>query len=176
MSEETLRYDIWVEEALRSVIHKTLSHIQHHGLPGDHHFYISFHTQDDGVAIPGRLRAQHPNEMTIVLQYQFEDLATDETGFSVTLSFSGKKERLTIPYASIISFADPSVNFALQLKMMPFDEDGDDEFEDGVDLSELDGADLEYFERATAKDNAVPGDDADQKTGEVITLDAFRKK
>lgn len=170
MTEQTLRYDIWVEEALRSVIKKTLTHVAAHGLPGDHHFYISFQTQDKGVQIPGRLRAQHPNDMTIVMQYQFDQLVADEDAFSVSLSFGGIKERLTIPYASVISFADPSVNFALQLKMLPL------EGEEGL----YDDAEpLNYFD-AVHRENGAPGDaDEDNdapKTGEVITLDAFRKK
>lgn len=181
MSDEHLRYDIWVEEALRSVIRKTLSHVAQNGLPGDHHFYISFLTQHDGVVIPGRLRAQHPNDMTIVLQYQFDNLSADEDAFSVTLSFGGKKENLVIPYASVISFADPSVNFALQLKMLPMDEADETDFE-GMEVEDYDSHQLEYFEesrnRTNQDDRSRTGTDEDDesKTGEVITLDAFRKK
>ncbi|MCW8916599.1 MAG: ClpXP protease specificity-enhancing factor SspB [Magnetovibrio sp.] len=184
MNEETLRYDIWVEEALRSVIKKTLAHVHEHGLPGDHHFYISFQTQDEGVSIPPRLRAQHPNDMTIVLQYQFENLKIDDDAFSVTLSFGGQKEDLVIPYESVISFADPSVNFALQLKMLPMDDDDEiDESEfDALGMSEedYDASHLEYFEetrrRTDQDDGQGSADDDDSKTGEVIALDAFRKK
>ena len=184
MTDDTLRYDIWVEEALRSVIRKTLSHVAENGLPGDHHFYISFQTQADGVDIPARLRAQHPNDMTIVLQYQFENLEARDDEFSVTLSFGGQKENLVVPYESVISFADPSVNFALQLKMLPLDEE--DELEDvdfdamGLDDDDYDARHLEYFEesrRRTRLDEVgADGDDAEPKTGEVIALDAFRKK
>lgn len=168
MTEETLRYDIWVEEALRGVIQRTLAHVARNGLPGDHHFYISFLTQDHGVILPGRLRAQHPHDMTIVLQYQFENLEAGENAFSVTLSFGGVKEHLVVPYASVISFADPSVNFALQLKMLPLDDEdgGEEEGEDGV----------EHFD-AARRDTAPRNEDDDEpKSGEVITLDAFRKK
>ena len=176
MSDDTLRYDIWVEEALRSVIRKTLSHVAEHGLPGDHHFYISFLTQDDGVVIPGRLRAQHPNDMTIVLQYQFEDLVANEDSFSITLSFGGQKENLTIPYASVISFADPSVNFALQLKMLPMDEADETDFDDmDEDMEDYDAVHLDYFEESRNRTNQDDSD-GEPKTGEVITLDAFRKK
>ena len=184
MTEETLRYDIWVEEALRSVIKKTIAHVAEHGLPGDHHFYISFLTQDDGVKIPGRLRAQHPNDMTIVLQYQYDDLRADDDTFTVALSFGGVKEHLVIPYASVISFADPSVNFALQLKMLPMD---DDDFDDDDDAEHFDAEHLDFLD-AVHHDNGKTDpthkkgadDDADDddetKTGEVIALDAFRKK
>jgi len=179
MTDETLRYDIWVEEALRGVIRKTLAHVADNGLPGDHHFYISFLTQDDGVEIPARLRAQHPNDMTIVLQYQFDNLVASEETFSVSLSFGGQKEILVVPYASVISFADPSVNFALQLKMLPLDESDEADFED-MDMEDYDAQHLEYFEesrnRTNQDDRNANSDDDDKKTGEVITLDAFRKK
>lgn len=171
---ETLRYDIWVEEALRSVINKTLNHVAANGLPGDHHFYISFLTQADGVDIPARLRAQHPNDMTIVLQHQYEELSVGDEVFSVTLSFGGVKERLTIPYAAVISFADPSVNFALQLKMMSMDDEDED--------IDFEADHLEFFEATrreaeTAQGNTDPESEDDEHiTGEVITLDAFRKK
>lgn len=185
LRDETLRYDIWVEEALRSVIKKTLVHVSEHGLPGDHHFYISFLTQAEGVSIPGRLRAQHPNDMTIVLQYQYDDLTINEDTFSVVLSFGGKKEQLVIPYTAVISFADPSVNFALQLKMMPIGDDEDEDDADVVDMENYDAAHLEYFEATRANSDAPvtnqdhagkDGDDDDKKSGEVIALDAFRKK
>lgn len=179
MTDETLRYDIWVEEALRSVISKTLKHVAENELPGDHHFYISFLTKDDGVEIPARLRAQHPNDMTIVLQYQYENLTVTDDYFSVMLSFGGKKETLVIPYASVISFADPSVNFALQLKMLPMDESEEADFDElDADAENYDAAHLEYFEESRNRTNQDDGsgDDGDKKTGEVITLDAFRKK
>ena len=180
MTEETLRYDIWVEEALRSVIQKTIAHVAEHGLPGDHHFYISFLTQDAGVDIPARLRAQHPNDMTIVLQHQFENLSAGDKAFSITLSFGGQKETLTVPYASVISFADPSVNFALQLKMLPLGEDDDVDYDDD-EIEDYDARHLEYFEETRSRTNqddrnASLADDGEHKTGEVITLDAFRKK
>ncbi len=184
MTDETLRYDIWVEEALRSVIKKTINHVAENGLPGDHHFYISFLTQDEGVTMPGRLRAQHPNDMTIVLQYQYDDLEAGEDAFSVSLSFGGIKERLVIPYASVISFADPSVNFALQLKMLPLsdeDVDADEGMDDITDAGgHYDAEQLSYADAASAKASHAPHDDDDEddetKTGEVIALDSFRKK
>jgi len=179
MTEETLRYDIWVEEALRSVIQKTIAHVSDHGLPGDHHFYISFLTQDNGVVIPARLRAQHPNDMTIVMQHQFENLTAGDDAFSITLSFGGQKENLVVPYASVISFADPSVNFALQLKMLPLGAEDEGDYDDD-DVEDYDARHLDYFEesrsRSNQDDRSSSSDDDDHKTGEVITLDAFRKK
>lgn len=178
---DTIRYDIWVEEALRSVIKKALTHVVDHGLAGDHHFYVSFMTQDKGVGIPGHIRAQHPVEMTIVLQHQFDHLTVEDEFFSVSLSFGGKKENLVIPYTAVISFADPSVNFALQLKMMTADDE--DEFDGEImDITDFSEAELETFQIplpdadtvANKSDEKDTGDD--KKTGEVIALDAFRKK
>ena len=83
--------------------------------PGEHHFYINFQTTHSGVSVPGFLRAQYPEEVTIVLQHQFEDLYVEESGFEVTLSFSGQRHRLIVPFTAVTSFADPSVNFGLQL-------------------------------------------------------------
>lgn len=174
--DDDLRYDIWVEAALRQVISKALMNVSQHGLPGDHHFYISFLTQEDGVSIPDHLRAQHPNEMTIVMQHQFDDLEVNEDGFGITLSFGGKKERLEIPYSAVITFSDPSVSFALQLKMMPLDdEDGEYDVEP-FDPSETEI--MEFENTGFSENNNVPADDKDGegKSGEVITLDAFRKK
>ena len=116
MVDDQLRYDRMVETALRDVVRQALKEIAASGLPGDHHFYVTFLTGAPGVDIPGHLAEQYPDEMTIVLQHQFEDLdVTDET-VSVTLSFNNAKERLTIPFAAVSTFADPSVNFALQFQ------------------------------------------------------------
>jgi len=176
MTEDTIRYDIWVEEALRSVIKKTLTHVHKHGLFGDHHFYITFMTQDEGVVIPGHIRAQHPIEMTIVLQHQFDDLSVEKDHFSVSLSFGGKKELLVIPYISVVSFADPSVNFALQLKMTAIEEDDDFEGEE-MDLVDFPPAMMDSLEASFVdSDEATAPQDKDKKMGEVIALDAFRKK
>ena len=97
MEPEQLCYDIWIEEALRRVIERALTFATKQGLPGDHHFYITFRTNSEGIDIPPYLRIEHPDEMTIVLQHQFENLTIDEEGFSVTLRFKGKPEKLVIP-------------------------------------------------------------------------------
>ena len=108
-------YDDWVQDALRGVLRQALEALAASQEPGEHHFYINFQTTHSGVSIPGFLRAQYPEEVTIVLQHQFEDLYVEESGFEVTLSFSGQRHRLAVPFASVTSFADPSVNFGLQL-------------------------------------------------------------
>ena len=114
--ESLLPYDEWTQDALRQVVASALRHVAAHGLPGGHHFYITFKTGYPGVVIPDRLRTQYPEEMTIVLQHQFHSLMVDEAGeaMSVGLSFYGIPATLTIPIAAITSFADPEVRFGLQ--------------------------------------------------------------
>jgi len=114
MAENELRYDSMVEEALRGVVGKALTHVAKHGLPGEHHFYITFRTDDPGVMIPDHLRQRYPGDMTIVLQHQFWGLEVGADEFSVTLTFSDVPERLTVPYDAVVAFADPSVRFGLQ--------------------------------------------------------------
>ncbi|HEX9792150.1 MAG TPA: ClpXP protease specificity-enhancing factor SspB [Kiloniellales bacterium] len=114
MAGNELRYDRMVEDALRGVVGKALSQVAKRGLPGDHHFYITFRSDDPGVQIPDHLRQRYPSEMTIVLQHQFWGLEVGEEAFSVTLTFSDVPERLTVPYAALVAFADPSVRFGLQ--------------------------------------------------------------
>jgi len=124
MGEEGLRYDAMVEQALRGVVRRALSYAAERGLPGDHHFYVSFRTNDPGVDIPSQLRARYPNEMTIVLQHQFWGLDVGEEAFGVTLSFSDVPERLTVPFSAISAFADPSVRFGLQFDSSQAEDSG----------------------------------------------------
>jgi len=161
MSEDLLRYDLMIEAALRDVVRETLSSVVQNGLPGEHHFYITFLTKFPGVEIPDYLRKQYPDEMTIVLQYQFFGLKLEDDTFGVTLSFNNIKERLSIPIESITTFADPSVNFALQFQS--------GQGEDNEESDEQDNSAPEGTEPPKAKDK-------DEKRGEVISLDMFRKK
>jgi len=162
-----MEYPKLVERAMRSVVREALDRAAEHGLPGLHHFYITFRTGDDGVRIPQHLRAQYPDEMTIVLQNQFEDLEVDRDVFLVTLRFGGKSERLRVPLSAVTAFADPSVNFGLQLKMTAFS-------------SATEQADGPPEPKAGSNDVAAEPDDApgedETKTGQVIALDTFRKK
>lgn len=157
MSEDLIRYDRMVEKALRSVVREALSVVaKNQTLPGDHHFFITFQTDAPGVAIPAYLQKQYPEEMTIVLQYQFSELiVTDET-MEVTLSFNNKPERLIIPLSAITTFADPAVSFALQFQSV----------------------DLDEFEEGTFDDDDEPSPKPPLPEGgaKVVTLDAFRKK
>ncbi len=160
---DPLRYDKWIEDALRGVVRRALSFVAREGLPGEHHFYITFRTSADGVVLPDHLRAQHPEEMTIVLQHQFWDLEVERTRFSVSLKFKGQTERLTVPLTAITAFADPAVNFGLQLKMVPVPEAGE-----AVDAA------LWEEEDAAEEDEADAAEP--EKSGEIIALDTFRKK
>ncbi len=170
-TNDPIRYDQWIEDALRDVIRKTLAYTAKHGLSGDHNFYITFQTQSDKVRIPAYMLRQHPEEMTIVLQHQFTNLNVNDDHFSVNLRFSGKMETLSIPFSEVTGFSDPSVNFGLQLKTVELNDTDLEELKlphDMVDkdqeFSDPDGADN--------TDNSTPS----RKTGEVVTLDAFRKK
>lgn len=158
MPKEQLRYDKMVEAALRGVVRSALKQVAELGLPGNHHFYLTFRTSHRGVKIPDYLRTTYPGEMTIVLQFQFFGLEVTEDAFSVTLSFNNAHERLTIPFAAITTFADPSVNFALQFQPVAPDRKATPETDE---------------EPAPP---APPRGTGEEKRGEVVTLDAFRKK
>jgi hypothetical protein len=116
MATDHIRYDILAQDALRGMVKTVLEDIARSGLPGDHHFYITFDTGAEGVKVSERMRAQYPQDMTIVLQHQFWDLIVTEERFEVGLSFGGIPERLVVPFAAITTFADPSVQFALQFQ------------------------------------------------------------
>jgi len=158
MSEDLLRYDLMIEAALRDVVRETVETVARDGLPGDHHFYITFLTKFPGVKVPDYLRKQYPDEMTIVLQYQFFGLKLEDDAIQVTLSFNNIKENLVVPIDSITTFADPSVNFALQFQNSG---DGGDDGESD-DAPDGDGEDSDK--------------EKEEKRGEVISLDKFRKK
>jgi uncharacterized protein len=117
-AESLLPYSNWTEEALRLVVQEALAHAAEHGLPGDHHFYLTFRTAHPGVVMPGHLRARYPQEMTIVLQHKFWDLAVDKAAgtFAVRLSFGGVAAMLTVPFAALTAFADPHVRFGLRFE------------------------------------------------------------
>ena len=117
MPTDLIRYDLQVQDALRGVVRKVLADAARDGLPGEHHFYITFRTNAPGVTISSRLREQYPDEMTIILQYQFWDLRVDDEGFEVGLHFKNIPERLQIPFDAITGFYDPSVQFGLKFEI-----------------------------------------------------------
>src|SRR5262250_2837065 len=118
MAVDHIRYDILAQEALRGVVHTVLVDTAKNGLPGDHHFYITFETRADGVRLPPRLLGQFPEVMTIVLQHQFWDLIVSDSGFEVGMSFGGIPERLAVTFASIKEFVDPSVPFGMKFESL----------------------------------------------------------
>jgi uncharacterized protein len=117
MSKDLIRYDLLVQDALKGVVRKVLGDAAKEGLAGEHHFYISFRTDFPGVRLSNRLREKYPQDMTIILQHQFWDLAVTEHGFEVGLSFSGVPERLSIPFDAVTGFFDPSVQFGLKFEL-----------------------------------------------------------
>lgn len=151
--ESLLPYDRWTQEALLHVVSRALAHISREGLPGGHHFYITFKTGFPGVVIPDRLRAQYPEEMTIVLQHQFTNLTMDEQTqvMSVGLSFSGIPSTLVIPLAAITAFADPEVRFGL-------------------------GFDVEVPVALPAVEGEDPPARKPEAPAEIVSLDAFRRR
>lgn len=166
-------YGKLVDEAMHIIVHRVLKTIQDQGLPGNHHFFISFATKYPGTQLSQSLMSKYPKEMTIVLQYQFQSLIVDDKGFEVTLSFNGAKERLYIPFKGIITFADPSVQFGLQFKDVDFGEYTD---EDNLDLENTDAQ-----KSSPAKKGKKPEPVTAKKSGKpsesnVISLDRFRKK
>src|SRR3954466_8819663 len=114
MATDHIRYDVLARDALRGVLRRVLSDAAEHGLPGEHHFFITFLSTAEGVKLSPRLLAQYPEEMTVILPHQFWDLVVTEDRFEVGLSFGGIPERLVVPFNSIKSFFDPSVQFGLQ--------------------------------------------------------------
>jgi hypothetical protein len=116
MPTDYIRYDLLVQDALRSVVRKVLTDAARTGLPGEHHFNISFKTHAPGVVIPAQMRQRYPDEMAIILQHEFWDLNVNPDGFEVSLNFSRKPERLTVPFDSITGFSDPSVPFGFKLE------------------------------------------------------------
>jgi hypothetical protein len=192
MADDHIRYDILAQEALRGVMRKVLAEVARTGLPGNHHFFITFMTGAPGVRISSRLRERYPEQMTIVLQYQYWDLKVTETGFEVGLSFSDVAEKLEIPFSAVRGFYDPSVSFELEFDVKT----------EGVVLAPAPVAELPKPVPAKAVKAVEPkpaetpkprpvavksgpvkaapvkddGKGADPKGADVVSLDSFRKK
>jgi hypothetical protein len=200
--KDLIRYDLLVQDALKGVVRKVLIDTAKDGLPGEHHFYISFRTDFPGVRLSNRLREKYPQEMTIVLQHQFWDLGITEHAFEIGLSFSGVPERLLIPFDALTGFFDPSVQFGLK-----FDTQEDEDEEEIVEAPPAPApirtgdtapvelkqprkpsekkAEPDKIKPAPAPAEAAAEADRPQKTeagegqsgsAEVVSLDAFRKK
>jgi hypothetical protein len=165
MATDHIRYDVLARDALRGVLKHVLVDAAEHGLPGEHHFYITFLSKAEGVKISPRLLSQYPQEMTVILQHQFWDLVVTDDRFEVGLSFNGIPERLVIPFSSIKSFFDPSVQFGLQFE--PVDEP----------VAEVTPTAIEALPVAVAVEAPADGEPVKQGEGaEVVRLDRFRKK
>ena len=178
MAKDELGYDRIVERQLRGVAREVLVQVATKGLPGDHHFYITFRTDHAGVSIGPGLKAQFPKEITIVLQHQFWGLEVTDEAFAVTLSFSGKHERLHVPFEALVSFTDPSVKFGLQfelknqqVELQPADKAAPAGAKDETTAEAPTALPAKKTETKSAEAN---GDAA--KPGTVIALDTFRKK
>jgi hypothetical protein len=167
-----IRYDVLARDALRGVLRKVLTDAASHGLPGEHHFFITFVSKADGVKISTRLLAQYPEEMTIILQHQFWDLTVLEDRFEVGLSFGGIPERLIVPFSAIKSFLDPSVKFGLQFDTSDVAEIAPETLPAAAAPSAL-PVPAPAVEKAETTDEPTP---PSQGGAEVVRLDRFRKK
>jgi uncharacterized protein len=168
MATDHIRYDVLARDALRGVLRRVLTDAAEHGLPGEHHFFITFVSTADGVKLSPRLLAQYPEEMTVILQHQFWDMVVTEDRFEVGLSFGGTPERLVVPYSAIKSFFDPSVQFGLQFETTdaPVPADAENPATPLPTTSALPAPPKESNEEP-----AKPSEGA-----EVVRLDRFRKK
>jgi hypothetical protein len=189
MAEDLIRYEALVLDALRGVVRAVLQRVLKRGIPGEHHFFITFDTKAPGVGLSKRLKDQYPHEMTIVLQHQFWDLAVTEDRFEVRLSFNNIPERLVIPFSAVRIFQDPTVHFALALR--PPEGDDGEKADASPDMALLpapkpgaaapsrsgqspDGQDREMA--ASLQPEAEEATVEERRTAEVVSLDKFRKK
>lgn len=200
MVQDLIRYDILAQDALRGVIRKVLMEVNKAGLPGNHHFFITFLTEAPGVRISSRLKEKYPEQMTIVLQHQYWDLVVTEQLFEVGLSFGEIAEKLVIPFSAIRGFYDPSVNFELEFDVSVALPTGDNDTDNLEIVSELRPQDESIAaddtetaakpakkpakkadrSKTAAKDDstetAETEEDAAKPSADVVSLDAFRKK
>ena len=192
MADEEIRYDLLTQDALRGVIRRVLSQVQRSGLPGQHHLYIAFDTGADGVSVSKRLKEQYPEEMTIVLQYQFWDLQVSNERFEVKLSFGSLPERLVVPFEAVKAFYDPSAQFGLQFgKPGAANDLARQHMATALPDLVADAEETVHQQRSTHPDSQpeptpLPAPAASQDAGptprprdggaEVVQLDRFRKK
>ncbi len=177
MADDHIRYDILTQEALRGVMRKVLAEVARTGLPGNHHFFITFLTNAPGVRISTRLRERYPEQMTIVIQFQYWDLKVSDTGFEIGLSFSDVPEKLEIPFSAVRGFYDPSVNFEVE-----FDVRSESPIPAAAEETESGPVAIptekkpESKKAADTAKTAAAAADASGKGADVVSLDAFRKK
>jgi len=183
MAEDHIRYDVLAQEALRGVMRKVLAEVARTGLPGNHHFFITFLTGAPGVRISPRLREKYPEQMTIVIQFQYWDLKVTDNGFEIGLSFSDVPERLEIPFAAVRGFYDPSVNFELEFDVKTeAPAEAEKPAKPPVEIAKAPVAAKKAEAKKQAaeapKDEDAPADEEAPagKGADVVSLDAFRKK
>ena len=175
MSDDLIRYDILTQEALRKVIRKVLEEVERTGLPGEHHFFITFDTNFPGVRLSNRMKERYPEEMTIVIQHSFWNLQVDENAFEIDLSFDDIRERLRVPFAAVKGFFDPAVKFGLQFDV--------GELTPAVkEPARAPGPDKKKTTGESKSEKTEKADTAQTETAEepangaeVVSLDSFRK-
>src|SRR6185503_495921 len=158
MAQDLMRYDLLAQDALRGVIRAALLRVQQSGLPGEHHFYISFNTRHPDVRLSERLRKKYEKEMTIVLQHQFWNLQVGERDFEVELSFNEIAEKLVVPFSAVKGFFDPAAQFALQFEMVE------------------ENAAAAVEPAPSPRDQAAHGPRPSNDDQKIVSLDSFRKK
>ena len=183
---DRFHYDALVDDALRSVVRRVLTQVADKGLPGSHHFYISFRSNDAGVVLPDYLRAKYPEEMTIVLQHQYWDLIIGPEAFEVTVSFNKQQERIRVPFAALSAFVDPSVRFGLQFDRKDKDKTAAEKGEAAASPTSLPAPekrpplaappDETKAEASTSEVQAGAEAKPEDPASKVIKLDSFRKK
>ena len=166
MTTDTIDYPAMIDYAMRGVVRETLRQVERSGLPGDHHFFISFRTNYPGVQMSDGLRARYPEEITVVIQHQFWDLTITEEQFGVTLSFSNIPEKLVVPFMALTAFADPSIKFGLQFHGR----------QQQPEIIERQVASIQPKTAQATYLDEIDADSAAPASAEIITLDAFRKK
>jgi uncharacterized protein len=184
MATDLIRYDLLVQDALRSVVRKVLADTARNGLVGDHHFNIAFKTQAPGVIAPPSVKQRFPDEMSIILQHEFWDLVVTQDAFEVSLNFSRKPERLTVPFDSITGFTDPSVPFGFKLEPRVTEPAGRAPAPEAEKRTTRSPAQTKPMpvkpsaQPASAPKSAQKAEEPTEAAGEtkVVSIDAFRKK
>jgi uncharacterized protein len=174
MATDRIRYDVLAQAALRGVVRTVLADAAKKGLPGEHHFKITFNTTAPGVRLSDRMRAHYPQDMTIVLQHQFWDLIVTEQAFEVGLSFGGIPERVMVPFDTVTAFYDPAVEFGFQFETIEGAAAAD--VNTDPQAAEKPAAAAARPSAEESKPETPPSPPDNGTGGEVVRLDRFRKK
>jgi hypothetical protein len=175
MATDHIRYDLLAQTALRGVVRTVLVDVARKGLPGEHHFKITFNTGAPGVRLSERMRAQYPQAMTVVLQHQFWDLTVDDDAFEVGLSFGGVPEHVVVPFDAVTAFVDPAVQFGLQFEPMEL-QTADDAGTPAMPEQPEARAPAPHSPDTAPAPQAAPEPEVHPGGAEVVRLDRFRKK